>query len=362
MTAKPLPTQDLNHVLDHTRDVLAVLQNARLFITGGTGFFGHWLLEPLLYANRELSLNLRITALTRSAANFRIRSRHITQDPAITLLEGDVASFAFPADAGSDPFTHVIHAATDSSVAQTDGNAFLLSESILAGTRRVLSFALHTGATRLLYTSSGAVYGRSSAVYTHTPETSREAPDPLLLQSSYDEAKRMSEHLCVAYAHNRHLEPVIARPFAFVGPHLPLDAHFAIGNFIGSAIRNQPLHIRGDGTPLRSWLYAADLSIWLLHLLLRGTLNRAYNVGSEDAYSIADAARLTARTLRPSSGDAGSSLAVQIDGTPTPGAPMNSYVPSTARARDELGLRELVPLAEALRRTAAWHGFTPSPR
>ena len=368
MPSPPLAPEDLAHVLTHTSDVFTQLRHARIFLTGGTGFFGHALLEPLLYANRELALDLRATVLTRDPARFRAKAPHITEDPAVTLLEGDAATFPFP----PEPHTHILHVATDSGGQQANQPAHALAESILAGTRHTLQFALATGATRLLYTSSGAVYGRSSATETHIPETSTASPDPLLLSSSYDEAKRMSEHLCVAYTHGTGLQAVIARPFAFVGPHLPLDAHFAIGNFIGAAIANRPLHIRGDGTPLRSWLYTADLSVWLWHLLLRGAPNRAYNVGSEHAHTIAEAAHLTARTLRPNATSTGSTLPVQIDGTthrapgdlarqgdPNPSAPMNSYVPSTARAREELGLRELIPLAEALRRTAAWHGDTP---
>ena len=343
---KPLPADDLAHIFHHTADVLSGLRHARLFITGGTGFFGHWLLESFLHANRELSLDAHVTVLTRSAESFRTKAPHISNDLAIALLEDDVRTFAFPAA----PHTHIIHAATDSGGQQANQPAYALAESILEGTRRTLQFALQTGASRLLYTSTGAVYGRSSATETHIPETSTAAPDPLLLSSAYDESKRMSEHLCVAYTHNTSLEAVIARPFSFVGPHLPLDAHFAIGNFIGSSIRNTPIHIRGDGTPMRSWLYMADLAIWLWHLLLRGTPNRAYNVGSEDAHTIAEAARFTTKILRPG-------LPIQIDGTPNPAAPMNCYVPSTARAREELHLAQTIPLDEALRRTAAWQGY-----
>lgn len=343
--AKPLPPEDLAHILTHTSELLTDLRDARLFITGGTGFFGHWLAESLLHANASLHLNARATLLTRNAESFRARSPHIAQNSAITLLEGDVRTFPFP----TAHHTHIIHAATDSGGQQGKQPAFALAEAILEGTRHTLQFALATRASRLLYTSTGAVYGRSSTTSTHIPETSTAAPDPLLLQSSYDESKRMSEHLCVAYSESTPLETVIARPFAFVGPHLPLDAHFAIGNFIGSAISGTPIHIKGDGAPLRSWLYMADLAIWLWTILLRGTPNRAYNVGSEDAHTIAEAARLTADTLRPS-------LSIQIDGTPNPAAPMNSYVPSTSRARKELGLEQTISLEQALRRTAAWHG------
>ena len=349
---KPLPAQDLDHILAHKRDLLASLRNARIFLTGGTGFFGHWLVEPLLHADRALSLSLHLTLLTRSAARLRERSPHIANHASVSLLEADIRSFPIPP--ATKPFTHILHAATDSGGQQAGQPAFFLAESILEGTRRVLTLAREHQASRLLYVSSGAVYGRSSSTETHIPETSTAGPDPLLLRSAYDEAKRMSEHLTVAYTEGTPIQATIARPFAFVGPHLPLDQHFAIGNFIGAALANAPIHIRGDGSPIRSWLYMADLSLWLLTILLRGERNRAYNVGSEDAHTIASAAHLTASTLRPPAAG-GSTLPVRIDGTPDPAAPMNSYVPSTARARSELGLTETIDLPEALRRTGAWY-------
>ena len=351
MPTKPLSPTDLLEVLEHTRPAFEAFRGARLFLTGGTGFFGHWLLESLLFATDRLSLDLQITVLTRDPAAFVARSPHLAQHGAVHLLGGDIRDFPFPPEA----HTHIVHAATDSGGRQTARPAYDLAESILAGTQHVLRFARETGAHRLLYLSTGAVYGRST-ILEHTPETYIGGPDPLQLASSYDEAKRMSEHLCIAHAHGASLRPVIARPFAFVGPHLPLDAHFAIGNFLGAAIRGERLHIRGDGTPRRSWMYMSDLAAWLWTLLAFGAPNRAYNVGSDEGYTIAEAAQLTASILRPGTGP---SLPVQIDATPQPGAPLNSYVPDIKRAETELGLRVRVPLAEALRRTAAWHGYTP---
>ena len=340
---RPLSAEDLDHVLTYANLAFEDLRDANIFITGGTGFFGHWLLESLLYANAQLKLGIRATVLTRSAAAFTAKSPHIANNPAITLLEGDIRTFAFPSAA----HTHILHAATDSTGAQANAPAYALAEAILDGTRHVLQFARETGATRLLYVSTGAVYGRSTTL-PETPETYRGAPDQLQLASAYDEAKRMAENLCIAYAHNSPLSAVIARCFAFVGPHLPLDQHFAIGNFIGAAINNTPIHIKGDGTPRRSWLYMADLAVWLWTMLAHGHPNRAYNVGSEEGYTIAEAARLTAATLNPT-------LPIQIDGTPDLSAPLNSYVPHVRLAHDELGLAVRIFLADALTRTAAWH-------
>jgi len=351
MDLKPLPADDMGEVVKLAEASFQTLRGARIFVTGGTGFFGHWLLESLLAANRALGLGVHATVLTRDAARFQrespwIAGDGIAGDGAITLLEGDVRTFDFPAQ----PHSHIVHAATDSGArtpagaAEATGTA--LEDSILAGTRRVLEFARHTNAQRLLYVSTGAVYGRATPL-PHTPE-SYLADAPPLPRGSYEAAKRAAEELCLASGRAGPPAVVLARCFAFVGPHLPLDKHFAIGNFLGAAMAGEPIHIRGDGTPRRSWLYMSDLAVWLWTMLARGAAGRAYNVGSDEGYSIAEAARLTAATLQPA-------LPIQIDGTPLAGAPLNSYVPDIDRARQELGLRVTVPLDEALRRTAAWY-------
>jgi len=333
MTAKPLPPGDLDDILAHTGDAFGSLRGARIFITGGTGFFGHWLLESLLHANRHLATNITATVLTRNANTFRQKSPHIAGDPAITLHEGDIKDFAFPIE----PHTHILHAATDTVAADAPG----LSASIIDGTRRVLAFAQATGAGRLLYISSGAVYGRGItdvARITETHPCTPAAPD------SYDHAKRVAEQLCI----DSPVDIVIARCFAFVGPHLPLDQHFAIGNFIRDALAGEPIHIKGDGTPLRSFLYMSDLAIWLWTMLATAPAGRAYNVGSDESVSIAELARVTAATLR-------SGLPIQIDGMPTPNTPPATYVPDITRAQTELGLDVTITLVEAIRKTADWH-------
>jgi len=390
MHPKPLPPEDLTHILLHATPAFHELRNANLFITGGTGFFGHWLLESLLHANDHLNLSAKATVLTRSAAAFQTKSPHIANHPAITLLEGDIRTFPFP----EERHTHILHAATDSGGQQASSTPEDLYNSILQGTQHVLNFAKQTltspstsGApgpdsrtrvstasqgVRLLYTSTGAVYGRSTTLL-HTPETYLETHHPQLPQHSYEAAKRAAEILCLSNSSlaseirnlksvpDPALQAVIARCFAFVGPHLPLDQHFAIGNFIGAALNNQPIHIKGDGTPRRSWLYMADLAIWLWTLLTQAPANTAWNVGSDEGMTIAEAARLTLETLssRPERSaverPAGwPDNAIQIDGTPNPAAPLNSYVPDITQATSTMSLKVLIPLPEALRRTAAW--------
>ena len=111
----------------------------------------------------------------------------------------------------------------------------------------------------------------------------------------------------------------------------------------------------GDGTPYRSYLYAADLAIWLWTILVRGKTGRPYNVGSERALPILELARVTAGVL-------GNPHPARVMREPVPGALAERYIPDTARAREELGLDEWIPLEESIRRTAAWYSRAEAKR
>jgi len=338
--------QDLDQILDCTRALWEEVRGQRIFITGGTGFFGCWLLESLLWANDQLRLGVSAVVLTRDPAAFERKATHLATHPAVRLEQGDVRDFQAP----DGDFPYVIHAATEASVRQAREEPLQMLDTIIDGTRRVLDFARSHGTKKLLLTSSGAVYGAQPSGITHLAEDYAGGPDPANPLSVYGEGKRLAELLCALYASRHGMECKIARCFAFVGPRLPLDIHFAIGNFIRDATRGGPIQVNGDGTPYRSYLYAADLAVWLWTILFQGASCRPYNVGSEHDLSIADLAREVAQALDPA-------IPVRIACPPDPGQPPARYVPWTKRARQELGLSEHVPLPEAIRRTAAWYGY-----
>jgi dTDP-glucose 4,6-dehydratase len=337
--------RDLDHVIEHTRGLWDEMRDSQVFVTGGTGFFGCWLLESFAWANDRLGLNATAAVLTRKPEAFRRKAPHLADHPAIRLLAGDVRTFDFPA--GDFPF--VIHAATEASARQTHEAPLEMLDTIVEGTRRVLEFARLHGTRKLLFTSSGAVYGKQPPQITHIAEEYGGGPDLADPRSVYGEGKRLAELMCSLHASKQAFECKVARCFAFVGPHLPLDIHFAIGNFIRDALGGGPVRVSGDGTPYRSYLYAADLAVWLWTILFRGRSLRPYNVGSERDLTVADLARRVADALSPE-------LTVEVARQAPPGQAPERYVPSTRRAREELGLREHVDLQEAIRRTARWHG------
>jgi nucleoside-diphosphate-sugar epimerase len=347
---KPLADEDLDHILTHTLPLWEKARGRHIFITGGTGFFGAWLLESLAWCNRKLNLGLSATVLTRDPEAVARKLPHLAGEPSVRLLQGDVRSFLFP----EQEFGYILHAAAPTT-ADAAGQPKELLSTLVDGTARMLELAKSTGAKRFLYVSSGAVYGMQPENLSHIPEDfpgSSGSPASLDSKSAYAEGKQASEQICSAFAQESGAQFAIARCFAFVGPHLPLDRHFAIGNFIRDALAGRDIQVKGDGTPMRSYLYAADLAIWLWTMLLRESdpeLNpQVFNVGSAESISIADLAKVVIDELNPS-------LSVQIARKAIAGEPLLHYVPDVSKAETKLGLRQLIGLREAVRRTAAWY-------
>lgn len=256
------------------------LRAKRVFLTGASGFVGKWLAQSFQYANARRQLDSELVSVNRDSLP-------------------------------SGRFHYGIHAAKADDF-----------ESDVALTRRVLEFAASRSATALLFTSSGAVA---------CPAT-----------TAYAQAKRVGERLFVDYAERYGFRVVIARLFTFLGPGLPLDANFAVGNFMRDVLARVPITIQGDGTAVRSYLYAADLAVWLWTLLLGGQNGGPYDVGSCHPISITDLAKTVADNTLPGT-------PVLTVGRDVPGA-ASVYVPDTIPAETEFGLRTLIPLDEGIRR------------
>lgn len=339
----PLPEEDLQFVIERTADVWATFDRARLFITGGTGFIGSWLLEVIRHANHVTSSRIEVVALTRDSLKARAQAPHVFNDRSIALIEGDVTSFE--ADAGQ--FDLCIHAATDVADTTKTADALRMFDTGVTGTRRVLDFAQRCGVSRFLLTSSGAIYGTQPPTIERMPETYTGAPDPLDTAAAYGQGKRAAEWLTATYARQGSFHASIARIYALIGPGIPLDGPFAAGNFIRDAIARQPIGMKGDGRPLRSYLYMADVCIWLLLMLLRAENGHAYNVGSEQAISIAQLARAIKRLCESSESF--------VAGTESNQGEAPRYVPDTSKARKTLHVAEYTPLETALSKTINWN-------
>ncbi len=338
MTATPwgLPLEDLTRSVDQSSADLLAWRGARILITGGTGFLGSWLVATMLHANRALRLDLKIDLVARSGAAIPLNVRG-----AVRVIECDVRSVSEE----EGEYALIVHGAASSgaSYGTGDGEPRTVARTIVDGTNSVLQVAARSRA-QVVFLSSGAVYGQQTT--SEVAEDDRHGPDPLDPRMAYGEAKRLAETLCAAATAAGDAKVTVARLFAFVGPRIPLDGHFAVGNFLADVRARRPIRVLGDGSTVRAYLYAGDLPEWCWAIATRGEPGRAYNVGSSRPVTIAQLAELV-RQLGPEP------VAIQIEGKPSSG-PVNRYVPNTERARSELGLSVRTDLPTALRKSYRW--------
>lgn len=339
-----LSAEDMADLLRHGDAWADDLRGARVLVTGASGWFGTWLLDALLALNDAHDLQLSVVGLCRNPQAFVRRFPGLAAGPALSWIAADVRE-PFVVDGGC---THVIHAATAASASLNAADPQHMFDVILEGTRQALRAAEAAGARRFLFVSSGAIYGRQPDDLAAMDETFTGGPDCLATDNAYAEGKRAAELLVALHHRRTGLHATVARCFAFVGPHMPLDAHFAIGNFLRDAISGGPIVIKGDGTPRRSYLYPSDLVTWLFQILVRGKAIRPYNVGGPEASTLATLAHACADAAFDLTGRR---VSVEIQRRDTGGS---SYVPLVARCREELGLEVDVSLGDALRRSLQW--------
>ena len=297
----------------------------RLFITGGTGFFGKSMLDYRLRHPEWEWAQSEWVVLSRSPRKFIAKHPGLAKQPHVSFVSGDVRDFAYP----RGRFDAVIHAATSAVPTLADEE---MASVIVDGTRHVAEFAKAADCPTLLFTSSGAIYGPRTS-----PSRETDGCNP---KTAYGRGKLAAERLLVGSC----LDAKIARCFAFVGPYLNRGIHFAIGNFMQDCLDGRPIVINGDGTPLRSYLYADDLVEWLFAILERGEAGRPYNVGSDRAISMKDLACAVRKAL-------GLPSDIRVLGADVPGA-SNVYVPDIARIKGELGVEIKHDLQEAIRKSA----------
>ncbi len=333
---------DLQLILEKTpANVWDALRQQRIFITGGTGFVGCWLLEALIWANQQLNLNLSITILSRNPAAFVLKAPHLANNTIVHMLQGDVNDLKKI----NNLFDIVIHAATD--VVKTDTDSLIVFNDIVNGTKETLALAQRSKAQRYLLTSSGAVYGRQPDSLSYISENYLGAPNTLDVKSAYGQGKRVSEWLVNCHAQQYGLGVKIARCFALLGPYLPMDAHFAAGNFISDGLNHKTISVNGDGTACRSYLYAADMTIWLLTILINGESGQYYNVGSDHSISIKNLAENISNIIY-------SENKVSIAEQPIQNRPIQKYVPDVTKAKTELNLLIYTNLQTAISKTVDW--------
>ena len=337
--------EDLDNILQRVAPLQEKLRGKRIFLSGDAAFFDIWLAESFIHINREYALGATLTVLSCAPEVLIGQNPHFKDFPEVSFVQGDVRNFTFP----DGHFDYVIHVEPEVNEQHEHEHPEQLYPLILERTRSVLDFAVACGARKMLFIDSGSVYGvqpTELAVISEEFLAHPEFEGPK--SSAYGRGALHAERLCLEYAAMYRFYVTTARCFAFIGPYLSMSTHCAAGGFIADCLEKRPLVISGDATLLSSYIYGADLTVWLWTILVNGLNDRAYNVGSEEAVSVAELAEEFNRCC-------GNRSAVQVLQPVLPGIPPARYVPCTGRARKELKLTIDFPLRQALEKTVKWH-------
>jgi dTDP-glucose 4,6-dehydratase/UDP-glucose 4-epimerase len=336
-------SEDVKFIHSRLGPVLQSFNNKKILITGGTGFFGRWLLEILCVLVRDHNFRTELYVLSRNPGRFLNEHINFPFDQYITFIKGDVTDFSLP----NIEIDYLIHMATTAAEETFAGEDQLKKLDLLyRGTRNTLENAVAGGVKKVLFTSSGVVYGPSQEQF--LSEEMLQAPQTNLESSALGEGKRLAEYLVAYYAKKAGFHYSIARCFSFFGPFLPLSIHYAIGNFVSDALTSEEIVVKGSGKELRSYLYMADAWVWLLRLLVEAD-NEIYNVGSSSALTIEELAIEIRNALCPQKNVKILGLNHDIGNFSR-----NIYVPNNDKISKKFGVTEWTSLSAGIKRMAGF--------
>lgn len=311
--------------------------NKNIFITGGTGFFGKNILNYLIQHKIRPQ---RVTILSRNVAKFKLAYPELSQAEWLDFVQSDIRNLEW----NNQAYDYFIHAAT--SVTEQSSSDILFNE-IVIGTDKALSFAKKANVRVFVNISSGGVYAQNKQLVP-LQESAALTADITNPKASYGIGKISAEHLACTYSLNSAMKVLTLRCFCFAGKYLDAQ-HFAIGEFIQKALKNEVITINAGTGIYRSYLSTDDLVNKMLQLTLLSELSNeqysVYNLGSDQAINLHDLARFVVKTL-----DSSSEII-----TPNQNAePINYYVPHIAKLNSIIQV-QTQPLEKIIHDTAEYY-------
>jgi dTDP-glucose 4,6-dehydratase len=327
-------------------DSFSSLDGAAILITGGTGFLGSWLGQFIYYLGKAMKIRMKVYILSRDKKQFDQRFDYYGSE--VEFIRCDVRHLSeMPRDVN-----YIVHAAGVPDTRFHMSNPMETMTTISEGTMNVLQAADRVSDMRMiLHLSSGSVYCRYPAEDMVQISESQVPGSASLdsIRSAYVESKRYAEVLCAAARSEMRLPVCILRPFSFIGPFQPIDAPWAINNFINDGLSKRPIRILGDGKAIRGFLYGADAAGWMLKLLSCAKPDQVYNLGCPEGFTLEEIARKVAVNFRPSP-----EILLNASLVPTP-TTVTRFLPDVGKLFSACNVRQYTDLDTAIRRTIEWN-------
>jgi dTDP-glucose 4,6-dehydratase len=307
------------------------LTSPRAIVSGGAGFIGRRLVAGLL------ERGWRVVVLDNLVTSRRSLLVPLVGRPGFEFVEHDVTrSLTLEGEV-----THVLHLASPASPVDFPALPVEILAAGTRGTHNLLALALAKGA-RFLLASTSEVYG--DPLVHPQPESYWGNVNPIGPRGCYDEAKRCAEAFAMAYRRVHKLDTRIVRIFNTYGPGMRLDDGRIVPNFMGQALRGEPLTVYGDGSQTRSFTFVDDLVAGMLAVLDKGD-ELPFNIGNPVETTVLEFARRIIE-LTGSNSD--------IVYLPLPADDPRRRCPDIGRARSLLGWEPTVGLEEGLARTVEY--------
>lgn len=301
----------------------------RVLITGAAGFLGSHLCDRFLAEGHHvIGMDNLLTGNTRNIA-------HLAGNRDFQFIHHDVTHYIYV----KDDIDAVLHFASPAS--PIDYLKFPIQTLKVGslGTHNALGLALAKGA-KFLLASTSEIYG-DPLVHPQREDYAGNV-DTIGPRGVYDEAKRFAEAITMAYHRHHGLDTRIVRIFNTYGPRMRLDDGRVVPNFIGQALRGEPLTVYGDGSQTRSFQYYSDL-IEGVYRLLQSNFNEPVNIGTQQEMTIIEFAHLVNELT-------GNQAGIVFRDDRIKGDPQTRR-PDTTRARSILGWEPVVDLADGMQET-----------
>lgn len=272
------------------------LKGRTLLISGATGLIGSFLIDVVMYLNKEQGLNCKVLALGRNEEKAKARFSYCYESTKFQFIPYDI-NLSFERDDIGD-VDYVLHLASNTHpVAYSTDPIGTITTNII-GTQNMLEFAYVHHATRCAFASSNEIYGENRGDVEKFDEHYCGYIDCNTMRAGYPESKRCGEALCQAYIKQKDMDIVIPRLTRSYGPTMLMSDTKAISQFIRKAIAGEDIVLKSEGTQYYSYTYMADAVCGLLYVLLYGERGEAYNI-ADDASDIMlkDLAKIIANSV-----------------------------------------------------------------